>query len=264
MRAAWWWIDRWRKSTAFTDMTLEEQGAYRNLCDEVVLREDGVIPEGSLARASGDAVAWPRLRAQVMRWMVRAEGGWTNETALEVKAKSEQASQKQSARAKAGWNKRRKHDAAASAAAMPEAMPDGCHPDPSPDPSPDTSTEQTNGVPAPKRGGRPSWSRDACDDWIERFGGTAPGGPIGKALKPLVGKHGWPAVRRAWRSYLEQAEAEYASAARFAQTFGRWAGTAGGPRAGPTRARQLDQSVLDLAERARAAERGLPEGGSRD
>ena len=24
MRAAWWWIDRWRKSTAYTDMTAEE------------------------------------------------------------------------------------------------------------------------------------------------------------------------------------------------------------------------------------------------
>ena len=45
MRAAWWWIDRWRKSTAYTDMTAEEQGVYRNLLDELWLR-DGVLPGG--------------------------------------------------------------------------------------------------------------------------------------------------------------------------------------------------------------------------
>lgn len=71
-----------------------------------------------------------------------------------------------------------------------------------------------------------SWAREACDDWIARFGGTAPGGRIGSALKPLVAKHGWPAVREAWRSYLAQSEAEYASPQRFAATFGRWSGTA--------------------------------------
>lgn len=70
-----------------------------------------------------------------------------------------------------------------------------------------------------------SWSVDACTDWIGRFGGTAPGGPIGKALKPLVTAHGWSEVQTAWRAYLSQAEAEYASAARFASTYGRWSGT---------------------------------------
>jgi hypothetical protein len=38
MRAAWWWVDRWRKSTAYTDMTAEQQGVYRNLLDELWLR----------------------------------------------------------------------------------------------------------------------------------------------------------------------------------------------------------------------------------
>ena len=70
-----------------------------------------------------------------------------------------------------------------------------------------------------------SWSREACDDWIARFGGTAPGGRIGAALAPLVKAHGWPSVREAWRSYLAQTDAQYASPQRFAATFGRWAGT---------------------------------------
>lgn len=71
-----------------------------------------------------------------------------------------------------------------------------------------------------------SWSRQAAEDWIERYGGTAPGGRIGSALKPLVAVHGWLEVRAAWRSYLTQTEAEYASAQRFSATYGRWSGTA--------------------------------------
>lgn len=74
-----------------------------------------------------------------------------------------------------------------------------------------------------------SWSRAACDDWIARFGGTAPGGQIGKALIPIVKRHGWEFVRKAWCRYLAQAEAQYASPARFSATFGRWSGLAPDP-----------------------------------
>lgn len=66
------------------------------------------------------------------------------------------------------------------------------------------------------------WAREACDDWIGRHGGTAPGGRIGQALKPLVKKHGWPAVRPAWHNYLAQTEPEYVSPQRFAATYARW------------------------------------------
>ena len=65
LRGMTWWIDRWRQSTAFIDLTLEEQGAYRNLCEEAWLR-GGAIPNDPrvLARASGDAVRWPKLKAK--------------------------------------------------------------------------------------------------------------------------------------------------------------------------------------------------------
>jgi hypothetical protein len=76
---------------------------------------------------------------------------------------------------------------------------------------------------------RDVWSVQACDDWINRYGGVAPGGQIGKSLKPLVDKHGWPAVRQAWRAYLEETEARFASAGRFAATYGRWSGAAPDP-----------------------------------
>ena len=86
MRAAWWWIDRWRQSTAYTDMTAEEQGLYRNLLDEVWLRENCLIPDDPriLARISGDPEAWKRCGEKVLRWMKKVPGGWTNVIALQV------------------------------------------------------------------------------------------------------------------------------------------------------------------------------------
>ena len=81
LRGMTWWIDRWRQSTAFTDMTLEEQGAYRNLCEEAWLRE-GSIPNDPrvLARASGDPIRWPKVQAKVMRRFHMNNGHWHNET----------------------------------------------------------------------------------------------------------------------------------------------------------------------------------------
>jgi uncharacterized protein YdaU (DUF1376 family) len=92
----WWWIDRWRKSTAFMDMTLEEQGAYRNLLDEAHLR-GGPLPnvERILAKACGDATAWDRVRDVVMaRFELKADG-WHNATLDEVRRESARRAEKQ-------------------------------------------------------------------------------------------------------------------------------------------------------------------------
>src|SRR5262245_31459954 len=97
-----------------------------------------------------------------------------------------------------------------------------------------TDIPTSSGGTAPPSAPAVAWSREACDDWIKQFGGTAPGGQIGKALKPLVQKHTWVYVRPAWRSYLAQADPEYASASRFAATFGRWAGALGPAPGNPT------------------------------
>jgi hypothetical protein len=112
-------------------------------------------------------------------------------------------------------------------------------------------------VPAkPGGAGKPpaaaAWSREACDDWIRRFGGTAPGGQIGKALKPLVTKYGWETVRPAWQSYLSQAEPDYVSAQRFAATYGRWA-TAEPARA-PEPAPQKPRALRERDDRAATPE----------
>src|SRR5262245_1617399 len=96
MRAAWWWIDRWRKSTAYTDMTLAEQGAYRNLLDELWLRE-GALPDDDriLARISGDPLEWSTVRKAVMA-RFRLEGGaWRNQTHDAIQAESIKRAERQ-------------------------------------------------------------------------------------------------------------------------------------------------------------------------
>lgn len=64
-----------------------------------------------------------------------------------------------------------------------------------------------------------AWSREACDDWHEATGGTAPGGRIGRALKPLVTAHGWDVVRPVWRRFLASKDAKF-GAEYFASRFG--------------------------------------------
>lgn len=78
------------------DMTLEQQGAYRNLLDEAHLR-GGALPDDDriLAKACGDARAWRRLRPVVMaRFQLRADG-WHNETLDAVLAETQRRRDKQ-------------------------------------------------------------------------------------------------------------------------------------------------------------------------
>jgi len=81
MKGLLWWIDRWRTSAAFRDMTLEEQGAYRNLLDEAYL-SGGVLPTDDrvLAKACGDATRWPAVRDRVLAKFTRTPDGWQNDT----------------------------------------------------------------------------------------------------------------------------------------------------------------------------------------
>jgi uncharacterized protein YdaU (DUF1376 family) len=90
MMGLWWWIDRWRMSAAFRSMTLEEQGAYRNLLDEAHLG-GGVLPndERLLARACGDAKRWPAVRKRVLAKFTLTPEGWRNTTLDAVLRESE-------------------------------------------------------------------------------------------------------------------------------------------------------------------------------
>lgn len=72
------------------DMTLEEQGAYRNLLDEAHLR-GGPLPnnERMLAKACGDATAWDRVKTVVLaRFYLHADGCWHNDTLDQVYART--------------------------------------------------------------------------------------------------------------------------------------------------------------------------------
>ena len=99
MRAAYWWIDRWLKSTAYADLTLEEQGAYRNLLDQLWLR-GGVLPNDDrvLGKCCGDALAWPRIRDRVLARFTLTPEGWRNETHDEVSASSDRYLEAQAAK----------------------------------------------------------------------------------------------------------------------------------------------------------------------
>lgn len=72
------------------DMTLEQQGAYRNLLDEATLR-GGPLPndERVLAKACGDARAWRRLREAMLSRFELREDGWHNGTLDAVLRQSE-------------------------------------------------------------------------------------------------------------------------------------------------------------------------------
>lgn len=96
MNALWWWIDRWRKSTAYIDMSLAEQGAYRNLLDEATLR-GGALPndESILAKACGDPRQWRKVKLKVMSRFYQAEDGLRNDTLDAVLAESKRRADKQ-------------------------------------------------------------------------------------------------------------------------------------------------------------------------
>ncbi len=86
----WWWIDRWRQSQAYMDMTLEQQGAYRNLLDEGKLR-GGPLPDNEdvLAKACGDPRRWKQIRGAIMSHFTLQADGWHNATLDEVIRESE-------------------------------------------------------------------------------------------------------------------------------------------------------------------------------
>lgn len=140
MKGAMWWIDRWRQSRAFTDMTAEEQGLYRNLCDEIWLREDHAIPDDPriLSRVSGDPEAWARCGAKVLRWMRKVEGGWTNDVALEVIEQAQRRAEKQ--------RRYRAHVGNAGGNGIGNKAGS-----PSPSPSPSLTYERTNAGDPPAR-----------------------------------------------------------------------------------------------------------------
>ena len=161
MRAAWWWIDRWRKSTAYTDMTMAQQGAYRNLLDELWLRA-GVLPADDriLAKISGDALEWPNVREAVLARFVLTSEGYRNTTHDEVFAGTQAFIERQRSKGEARAASASRGPAGTFQPRQPEVQPADqpessrstsrttSLPSPSPSPSPSPYPDQS---PSPKR-----------------------------------------------------------------------------------------------------------------
>lgn len=231
--AEWFWIERWEGSSA-AGLPMEARGLYREMLTRA-WRQGGSLPadlEAVRRLVRCERAEWRRSWPLVEPYWKRQGDRLVNETQLEVIAESQRRHEAASARSKHAAGKRwasGKH-APSIAQASPQAMPEQSPPSPYPSPSRNGNGVRTSAVAVPG-GWPPTWSREACDDWIARFNGEAPGGQIGKHLAKLRPRHpSWPEVRDAWRAYLVQAEAEYASPARFVATYGRWSGDAPAPQ----------------------------------
>jgi hypothetical protein len=124
-------------------MTLEEQAAYRNLLDEAALR-GGALPNNHriLAKASGDATRWRKVKSAVLRhFELKSDGFWHNSTLDSVLKESQRRAQKQ-----------RDYRARAGNAAGNGAGNRGGNSDGSPYPSP--SLQPGSLVPTRKKKGR--------------------------------------------------------------------------------------------------------------
>ncbi len=87
-------------------------------------------------------------------------------------------------------------------------------------------SEREGGAQSPPSG-RETWLTPYGLAWQARTaGGLPPYGQLARYLRPLISRHGGEAVARAWCRYLAEVEVEWLSPARFASTFGHWAGTA--------------------------------------
>jgi uncharacterized protein YdaU (DUF1376 family) len=226
--AEWFWVDRWDGSSAAL-LPMEAQGVYRAMLSQA-WRRGARLPKdlNQVQRAIRcTSEEWVRSWPLIHQYWREDGDALVNDTQLEVYADAMGRKLKRSKKAKdaadARWNA--SSTPRSNARTNAPEMPDVCPPSPSPSPRKNTF--------APDGAG--SWSREACDDWIEFRGGTAPGGRIGKALKPLVDQHAWLRVRVAWRRYLAETPGRYVKPERFAETYGDWSiGVDEQVRVGPT------------------------------
>ena len=200
VRAAWWWIDRWRSSPAYTAMTLAEMGAYRNLLDELWLR-DGLLPldERTLARACGDPVEWPNVRAKVLAEFRLTEEGYRHDTHDEVASESRRRADRQ--RRYRDRNRNVTHNVTPNVTQSPSPSPSlspdqeeeketpPSAPSPRPGPEPAAKLEQAAAARRPRLSSNPSVARVQAR-WRD--------GPGRGAELPATPKHGgWAGLSKA-------------------------------------------------------------------
>lgn len=187
-------------------MTLAEQGAYRNLLDELWLR-GGVLPndDRQLANVCGDATQWRKVKARVLERFYLTPEGYRHVTHDEVSEKLSDRSERQAARGrKRAESAGRAGGRFTSRAPATEPASAPAEPPAPSIPSPSRTTSLRSVVPdadapAPRKRARreprepekdPAPTRDLIDFWqtAEKVEGIQPHGDYGrhaKVFRPL-------------------------------------------------------------------------------
>lgn len=216
MKAAWWWIDRWRTSSAYRKMSAEERGVYREFIDELWLH-DGLLTldEMELSRIAGGEKVFRRVKQKVLSFFVKTSEGYRNETHDEVQRQSSLRSERQKRYRNAKRNVTVGGDGNITAS-------------PSPSPSKQPHYDEPP-MPQPLK---PTWFTAALTSWKHHFGGENEN--IYGPLAPMVREIGEADLLAAWEAYCaDEATREggkYASAAAFARKPGPWLKAKPGPK----------------------------------
>lgn len=141
----WFWRD-WLAGNAKAVMSLECQGAYRNLIDRQWSSPDCMLPnDDDTLRAYAGATEdeWLRVRSRIMAWFDATDDGklFNKRVRFEwKKSRSGRAEKRQRSKeaANARWTKE-KAGMQTQCTSIADALPKACPPSPSPTPSPSPS-----------------------------------------------------------------------------------------------------------------------------
>lgn len=168
--------------------------------------ETGGVPGVIGIATTGDEYDWPKIMVEAGLWD-KSRGDFVIHDYLSYNPSRASVLQEREANAKR-QQKFRERNAPDNGGVTGDSRVTNNAPSPSPI---KTTTSHPN-----------NWVRELGSLWKAQYGGNPSYAVLGKHLKPLVDEHGLPEVQRRWLAYLRKTEGKFASAARFAQTFGTW------------------------------------------
>ncbi len=191
-------VKDWLSSPARMAMLPEQRGAYFDLLaiawgngeQEPFLPND----DATLSALSGLGRRWRKLGPLVRAQFTDRDGCLYNAKLSSVWFKQHDKHERAVQRAAAGGRAKARHKSATSSQqAVPQECLQGAEPEP--------DTETTEKHSAPDGAPPASWTARIAAVWSGAVGPIS-AGRIGKALKPLVDKHGEERVARAMRAYI--------------------------------------------------------------
>ncbi len=230
----------WRKDPAVQSLDFEHRGIWLEvllLMHEAPERGRLVLPGGApmqdegIARNLGLPLAkWKRARQRLLDYGVASEdeaGVLCNRRMV----RDEEVRQKRIAGGRLGGNPalmvgRKDTGEVGAKDNLGDNLGDNLQANLAPTPSSSSSSSPAS---SRKKEGAAGWAHHACELWEQAMGGTPPGGRIGKALKPLVAKHGEAEVLARWEAYLgSDDDPRFKSPQDFASKYGALAGATAG------------------------------------